>query len=76
MKVALATFPRSPGEMRVELDTERQAVVLAFYVPQLGHPPHCEKSITIPAREIEEVVRALHDGKGQIIASRMNGGAT
>jgi len=75
MRTAIASFPRSPGELRVELDVERRGVVLAFYVPQLGAKPHLEKSITIPVREIDEIVRALHDGKGQIIALRMREGS-
>lgn len=77
MKPAIASFPRSPGQLRVELDIERRGVRLAFYVPQLGREPHLEKSITIPVREVDDLVRALFDAKGQIVASRLrDGGGT
>lgn len=73
MKITLGAFPRSPGEMRVELDTERRCLLLAFYVPQLGHAPHCHASVAIYAREVREVARLLFDGLGQLTAARMRG---
>jgi hypothetical protein len=73
VKVALATFPRDIGEMRVELDTERKTLALAHYVPQLGGAMRCDKSFGVPAREVEAVTQALLDGKGQLVAMRMRG---
>lgn len=74
MKVALATFPRAIGEVRVELDTDaRTPLSLAHYVPRLGGSPVCDKRFCIPLPELEAIVRALHDGKGQLVAMRMRG---
>lgn len=69
MKVALATFPRSPGERRIELDLEHRKVLVAFYVPQLGKPPRVEQVTAIRDDELDAHIDALTSAREQLRAA-------
>lgn len=66
MKVALATFPRQPGERRIEVDRERGRLVIAFYVPQLGREPRVDHATSIVDAELDAHIDALIEGRRQL----------
>lgn len=70
MRVALATFQRSPGERRIEVDAETKRVFIAFYVPRLGHPPRREIDTSIRDAELDATIDALIEARAQLRGAR------
>lgn len=70
MRTAIAKFPRSPGERRIEVDHERKRACISFYVPRMGHPPRLEQETTIRAEELDAHIEALVEARAQLRGGR------
>lgn len=68
MRVAIATFRRHLGERRVEIDTERRSVCVAFYVPRLGRGPVVDHETRIVEAELDQHIAALVEAREQLRA--------
>lgn len=66
MRTAIASFPRSPGERRIEIDLERRRVCIAFYTPRLGREPRLEHETAIRVEELDEHIDALTRARDQL----------
>lgn len=73
MRTAIASFPRSPGERRIEIDLEHRRVVIAFYLPQLARPPRVEHATNIAEAELDAHIDALVRARDELRATRAAG---
>jgi hypothetical protein len=70
MRIAIATFPRSPGERRIEVDRETKRAFISFYTPRINLPPRREIDTPIRDEELDATIDALVEARAQLRGAR------